>query len=132
MLVPDNHPLAAYASVTPEAIRDHRLLITSKTCPYRNKLEMLLQETGIMPVETMEIGSMGALQYYVQKGMGIALMPKAGLNPPPQGTTVLEMGSSSIHMSCGLLCKASEYPLKQAGARLYQFMKSELTDNRLL
>jgi LysR family transcriptional regulator, regulator of the ytmI operon len=127
LLVPDTHPLAAKSTVSVQNIRGHRMLITSKACPYRMKLEMLLQETGLLPVDTMEIGSMGALKYYVQQGMGIALIPQAGLNPPPSGTRLLELQSKSFYMACGLLCKADEYPLKLAGGRMYQFLKEELS-----
>ena len=126
VLMPENHPLAHKGVLAPNDLRGQRLLITSATCPYRRKLEMVLQESGNVPVETMEIGSMTALKYYVESGLGIALVPKIALSPMPAGTTVRTMSGSLINMTFGLVCKSSEYPLKLASSKLYQYLKKEL------
>ncbi|RXT07876.1 LysR family transcriptional regulator [Ammoniphilus sp. CFH 90114] len=123
VLMPENHPLAHLSAVSPEDIRSHRLLITSATCPYRKKLEMVLQESGNIPIETMEIGSMTALPYYVESGLGIALVPEIALKPIPAGTTIRPLNGSLVHMTFGVLFKSSDYPLKQASAKLYEFLK---------
>lgn len=68
VLLPEHHPLTLQEFIAPVDLRDYRLLITSATCPYRRKLEMVLHGTGKMPLETMEIGSITALQYYVECG----------------------------------------------------------------
>ncbi|CAM2948634.1 LysR family transcriptional regulator [Paenibacillus sediminis] len=128
VLMPENHPLAQKAVIAPDDIRGHRLLITSATCPYRRKLEIVLQESGNIPIDTMEIGSMTALKYYVERGLGIALVPEIVLRPLPTGTTVRTMSGSLIHMTSGILSKPSEYPLKQASSKLYQFLKQELLE----
>ncbi|MWC29205.1 LysR family transcriptional regulator [Paenibacillus sp. MMS18-CY102] len=128
VLLPDNHPLAAQTAIAPADIQGHRLLITSAICPYRRKLEMALQEVGNCSLDTMEIGSMAALKYYVESGLGIALVPKAVLNPVPAGTTVREIGGSGIDMTVGLLCKSADYPLKLASAKLYQRVKQKLLE----
>lgn len=128
VLMPENHPLAPKAVIAPEDIPGHRLLITSATCPYRRKLEMVLQETGNIPIDTMEIGSMTALKYYVGSGLGIALVPEIILKPVPTGTTLRPMSGSLIDMTFGILSKPSEYPLKLASSKLYQFLKQELLE----
>jgi DNA-binding transcriptional LysR family regulator len=88
---------------------------------------MVLKESGNIPVDTMEIGSMTALKYYVESGLGIALLPLIVLNPVPAGTTVRTMsGSSLIDMTFGILCKTSDYPLNLASSKLYQYLKQEL------
>lgn len=43
LLLPEEHPLASKESITPEDIQAHRLLITAANCPYRKKLESVLQ-----------------------------------------------------------------------------------------
>ena len=126
VLMPENHPLAQKTDVAPDDLRGHRLLITSATCPYRRKLEVILQESGNVPLDTMEIGSMTALKYYVEKGLGIAFVPKIVLTSVPAGTTVRKMSSSLINMTFGILCKASDYPLRSASAKLYHYLKQEL------
>lgn len=128
VLIPENHPLTQKEVIEPNEIRGHRLLITSKTCPYRRKLEMVLHESGYLLSETMEIGSMTALKYYVQSGLGIALVPKVVLSPVPTGTTTRTMSGSLIDMTFGILCKSSEYPLQLASSKLYQYLKQVLRE----
>ncbi|MBB3068821.1 DNA-binding transcriptional LysR family regulator [Paenibacillus baekrokdamisoli] len=130
-MMPENHPLAQKAVIAPDDIRGHRLLITSESCPYRRKLEMVLQETASIPLSTMEIGSMTALKYYVQSGLGIALVPKIILDPVPAGSTVRTISGSLIDMPFGLLCKASAYPPKIASLKLYQYLKQELYERSM-
>lgn len=126
-LLPENHPLAQKAILSPEDIRGYRLLITSETCPYRRKLEMVMQETGNLTLDTMEIGSMTALKFYVESGLGIALVPKIIAEPVSAGTTIRAIdGSSLIYMTFGILCKASAYPLQLASQKLYQYLKQNL------
>jgi len=128
-LLPESHSLAQKSVIAPEDIRGSRLLITTATCPYRKKLEMALKESGGVPVDTMEIGSMTALKYYVESGFGIALLPLIALNPVPAGTTVRKMGGGSlIDMTFGILCKTSEYPLNSTSSKLYRYLKDELRD----
>lgn len=69
---------------------------------------------------------MTALKFYVERGLGIALVPEIVLNPAPIGTTIRAMIGDPIDMSFGILTKASEYPLKLASSKLYQFLKQEL------
>lgn len=126
LLMPENHPLAQKAVLDPDDIRGHRLLITSATCPYRRKLEVVMQDSGIIPLDTMEIGSMTALKYYVESGLGIALVPEIVLKPIPAGTTTRAMSGSLIDMTFGMLTKPSEYPLNLACSKLRQFLRQEL------
>jgi DNA-binding transcriptional LysR family regulator len=79
------------------------------------------------PLDTMEIGSMTALKYFVESGLGLALIPDIVLNPVPAGTVIREMEGVVIDMTCGILCKLSNYPLKLTSSRLYGFLKQELT-----
>ncbi|GAA3410989.1 LysR family transcriptional regulator [Paenibacillus hodogayensis] len=126
VLIPENHPLAEKPVIVPADFQGHRLLITSATCPYRRKLEMVMQELGNSSLDTMEIGSMTALKYYVESGLGIALVPKVVLNPLPEGTTVRNICGNRIDMTFGILCRSSDFPLKLASAKLYQRIKQEL------
>jgi len=128
VLMPERHPLASKAVIAPDDLRGHRLLVTSATCPYRKKLEMLWQQSANVPIDMMEIGSMTALKYFVESGLGIALVPSIVLSPLPTGTTVRPMSGMPVDMSFGILTKLSEFPLKQACSRLYQHLKQELLE----
>jgi len=128
LLMPENHPLAEKSDITLDDIRSVRLLVTSATCPYRRKLEMVLQESGNIVLDTMEIGSMTALKYYVERGLGIAFVPKIVLNPVPSGIIVRTMSDCHIDMTFGILCKSSEYPLRRASSKLYEYIKQDLLE----
>ncbi|RIX50119.1 LysR family transcriptional regulator [Paenibacillus nanensis] len=127
VLMPEDHPLAEKESVMPEDLAGNRLLITASTCPYRRKLEIVMQEKGNIPLDTMEVGSMTALKFYVENGLGIALVPKLLVENEPKGTTFRTIEGSLISMTFGLLCKESAYPLPSAGKTLYAYLKRELS-----
>jgi LysR family transcriptional regulator, regulator of the ytmI operon len=130
--LPKDHPLAEKEVVAPEDLTEYRLLITSETCPYRRKLEMVLNESGRTAVDTMEIGSMTALKHYVENGFGIALLPRIIVAPltqiQSQGTTVRTIAGELIHMTFGILCKESAYPFQMASRKLYNYLKQELVN----
>ncbi|KZE82434.1 transcriptional regulator [Paenibacillus jamilae] len=126
VLMPERHPLAEKEYIGPADLQGHRLLITSSICPYRRKLEMVMREYGITTLDTMEIGSMTALKSYVECELGIALVPQILVDPVPEGTAVRQLSGSLIDMTFGLLCKATEAPLKLASSRLYSVLKQEL------
>ncbi|MCI3920443.1 LysR family transcriptional regulator [Paenibacillus sp. TRM 82003] len=122
-LLPEHHPLTANDTLTPQDFAGHRLLITSNTCPYRKKLEFVLQEKGSIMLDTMEIGSMTALRFYVEQGLGIALVPKIVVDSGAKGTTVRGIDESLIHITFGLLCKQSSYPFQQASLKFFNYLK---------
>ncbi|OCT13423.1 transcriptional regulator [Paenibacillus pectinilyticus] len=123
-LVPMDHPLSELEDLAPSDFEGHRLLITAATCPYRKKLEMILQESGHIGIETMEIGSMTALKTYVAKGFGFALVPEIVLDPMPLGTKAIPVRGTSIDMLTGLVSKTAA--LGFSSAKLYQYLKQEL------
>jgi LysR family transcriptional regulator, regulator of the ytmI operon len=125
-LMPKSHPLAQKEVVEPKDLQGCRLLITSETCPYRRKLEMVLRERGNASLDTMEVGSMTALKFYVEKGLGIALIPRIMAKPEATGMTVRTVGGSLIHMAIGMLCKASAYPFRLASQRLYEYIRENM------
>ncbi|UQZ36246.1 LysR family transcriptional regulator [Paenibacillus sp. PK3_47] len=128
LILPDGHPLTAEPLLTPDHLRGHRLLITASGCPYRKKLESVLQEYAGPPLDTMEIGSMSALKFYVEKGLGIALVPEVTLHPLPEGTVMRALEGGRVNMTSGIACRLSDYPLKPAGRSLYEFLKEELAE----
>nr|WP_255807489.1 LysR family transcriptional regulator [Cohnella mopanensis] len=128
-LLPEDHPLAQKAVIEPEDFQEYRLLVTSASCPYRRKLEMTMQEKGNVTLNTMEIGSMTALKYYVENGLGIALVPKITVESGIKGSTVRTITGSLIDMTFGILCKESAYPFQLASQKLYQHLKQALTSH---
>lgn len=92
------------------------------------KLEMVLQESGGETIDTMEIGSMSALKFYVESGLGIALVPSILSEALARGTVARPVSESLIFMTSGILCKESAYPLRNAALKLYRFLKQELVN----
>ncbi|WMT38989.1 LysR family transcriptional regulator [Paenibacillus sp. D2_2] len=131
VLLPELHPLCDKDMITIQDLRNHRLLITAADCPYRRKLEMILQEPGGLPLNTLEIGSMSALKFYVQSGIGAALVPLSVLHPEPPRTVIRPLQGNEVDMTCGLVCKASHYPLRLAAGKLYDAIHRGLADSRL-
>mgnify|MGYP001324440630 CR=1 FL=1 len=129
LLLPEDHPLTDREKVETEHLEGHRLLITSATCPYRRKLESVMQEKGNVKLDTMEIGSMTALKFYVESGIGVALVPRIAAEPLTSGMTIRPIGDSLIHMPIGILRKRSD-PLPLASRKLYQALKDELTEKK--
>ncbi|ACT04676.1 LysR family transcriptional regulator [Paenibacillus sp. JDR-2] len=124
LLLPVNHPLAGLEHIKLSDLEGHRLLITAATCPYRKKLERVLQDNGPLSIETMEIGSMTALRHYVASGFGIALVPLSALEPLPGGTQIGELQDVSIDMLMGLASRTA--PLSPAAAKLYENLRQSL------
>jgi DNA-binding transcriptional LysR family regulator len=131
LLMPEDHPLSNRTVINPSDFQGHRLLITSTTCPYRQKLEMALRESGVISLDTMEIGSMTALKHYVESGMGIALVPKIILNPLQNGIISRQINASQINMLIGMICKP-DYILTFAAGNLYKYLEQELSRNHNL
>ncbi|WP_127529895.1 LysR family transcriptional regulator [Paenibacillus kobensis] len=125
-IMPSGHPLAQNDMIAPEDLQGHRLLVTSETCPYRKKLEMVMLDKGIAVQDAMEIGSMTALQFYVENGFGVALIPKIMAESATEGTAIRKISGSLIHMTTGILCKQSAYPFPSASHKLYEFLAQEL------
>ncbi|HZG86291.1 LysR family transcriptional regulator substrate-binding protein [Paenibacillus sp.] len=127
VFLPASHPLARRETIDPSDFAGHRLLVTSETCPYRKKLEIVMQEQGPAALDAMVVGSMTALKAYVEHGLGIALVPKITVaEPEAKGMAVRSIAGSLIHMTCGMTCKESAYPFRHASHTLYTFIKQAL------
>ncbi|MGF7029950.1 DNA-binding transcriptional LysR family regulator [Paenibacillus mucilaginosus] len=129
-LLPEGHPLSALERIPFRELRDHRILLTAKNCPYRHKVEMLIGEACGSPLNSMEISSMAAMKHYVACGLGIALVPRSLLTPLPPGTLVREVQDDRVSVTFGLLCRAADMPLKLALGRLNEFLKAKLLQDQ--
>jgi DNA-binding transcriptional LysR family regulator len=57
-------------------ITDLRTIVFQIGCSYRQRLESLLAEMGIVTAKPLEFGSLDAIISCVSAGVGIALLPK--------------------------------------------------------
>ncbi|MCG7409207.1 LysR family transcriptional regulator [Paenibacillus sp. ACRRX] len=128
-LIPEDHPLAAQTSISFGDIRNHRILLTSKTCSYRQRIELALREMCGHQVDTLDISSMSALKSYVESGLGIALVPESMAKADGSRSVTRKMNDYPITVPFGILCKTADYPLKLACAKLRYHLKQAF-DNR--
>jgi DNA-binding transcriptional LysR family regulator len=60
---------------------------------------------------SIEIGSLPVIKQTVQRGLGIAIMPRLATRPLPVGTLIKTLEDWSLHLPMGLIKKA--VPLAQ-------------------
>ncbi|MMZ70450.1 hypothetical protein D1872_334970 [compost metagenome] len=58
--------------------------------------------------------------------LGIAFVPEVILDPVPAGTVSRRLEGSAVDMTCGIICRIADYPLKPPVRRLYDFIRQEL------
>ncbi|HEU5381756.1 MAG TPA: LysR family transcriptional regulator [Ktedonobacteraceae bacterium] len=108
LLLPEQHPLAEISSIRVQDLVRHRLLLSEQACPYRKLVENALQQRGRSPYSGLEIGSLETLKRAVQSGMGIALLPRVAITPPPARTILREIEGSDLSLPIGLVLLADE------------------------
>ncbi len=103
LLVPENHPLADQVTVTLADVARHRILLSERTCAYRQLVERAIVQHGASPYATMELGSLGLVKQGVQDGLGVAILPESIVTPPPEGTRVRALEGERIALTVGLV-----------------------------
>jgi DNA-binding transcriptional LysR family regulator len=108
LLAPEEHPLARAETIGAHDLRGHRLLLTEQICAYRQAIEQALLEQGADTYSGIEIGSMIALKYAVQQGLGVGLVPVIIACPPPPGTVLREIERLELGLPVGLARRADD------------------------
>lgn len=121
LLLPIEHPLAEIPVVRIAALAGQRLLLTERTCAYRDLTEHVLQERGVSPTGGIEIGSIQALVWAVRAGLGAAIVPFIAVDPPPDGTVLRTIEDVELVLTVGLV-HAVEAPMP--GRALAEFLSA--------
>ena len=80
VLVTDpQHPFASLGKVTLQEVGRQPLILFDRGSSYRNLIQGLFEEAGVIPHEAMELDSMEATKQMVEEGLGIALLPRAAV-----------------------------------------------------
>jgi LysR family transcriptional regulator, regulator of the ytmI operon len=103
LLTPSSHPLAQRSVIHLRDLAHEPLLVTNAACPFRRHLEKRLVELGIQPLYQTEISNMLALKHYVQASLGIAVVPKITVTPPPDGTVIQPIADFRVGLTVGML-----------------------------
>jgi LysR family transcriptional regulator, regulator of the ytmI operon len=110
LLAPEGHPLAVAGALAPGDLDGQRLLLTEQNCAYRALVEYALLEQGANPSPGIEIGSILALKWAVQRGLGIAIVPVIDASPLPPGTTLRELRDLDLGLVVGLVRRPGDTP----------------------
>lgn len=103
LLVPESHPIADAASVRITDLTGHRLLLTQPACAYRELTEQALRDHGVRPSDRITISSVAALAFAVQSGLGIAIVPRVAVDPPPKGTLLKSIEDVDLALPIGIV-----------------------------
>jgi LysR family transcriptional regulator, regulator of the ytmI operon len=128
LLLPDDHPLAARERIALADLTGQRLLLSERTCAYREAIEKALIPLGANPYSGIEIGSVGAMRRAVQGGLGAAILPVCAANPPPRGTTLRQFDDVELALPVGLIHRAGEEPAGRALEALVAAIRAELAE----
>ena len=91
LLVPSRHRLASRGTAVARDLERERLLLTDPSCAYRRAAERtVLRQVRPLP-QPIEIDSVTALASAVRAGLGVALVPRLGATPAPDGTAVVNI-----------------------------------------
>jgi LysR family transcriptional regulator, regulator of the ytmI operon len=125
VLLPQHHSLLESETLTLAQLAREPLLVTEKTCAYRKMIEATFLERGLTPLLNTSISSSWALRQAIQLGMGIGLMPRLAVTPPPKGTRVRELTDVSFHLSVGMVQRHDEV-ISQAGQAFQKVVRERL------
>lgn len=106
LLLPEKHPLATAETVQAKDLPQMSLLLTERSCAYREVVEKALLKQGANPYSGIEISSIEALKRAVQGGLGIAVVPVLAATPPPPGTVLREIPKLEVGLSVGIIYRA--------------------------
>ena len=111
LLIPQHHPLQQQESICLRDLQNERILLTNPPCAYRTAIEQAFMAQGTNLASSIEIGSLPAIKQVVQRGLGIAIMPRLAARPLPADTLIKTLEDWSLHLPIGLIKKA--VPLAQ-------------------
>ncbi|QBD82667.1 LysR family transcriptional regulator [Ktedonosporobacter rubrisoli] len=126
ILLPASHQLAHAGNIQISDLADERLILKERGCGYRQMIETAFLQHGINPYSGIEIGNLEVLKNAVQRGLGIAIMPVASVNPPPEGTTLRTLQDVKLEVPVGLVYKVGQYARGRALNAMLELMRTSL------
>jgi LysR family transcriptional regulator, regulator of the ytmI operon len=105
VLLPAGHELAddGDVAIAVERLADHPIVLSEPGCAYHDHVLAAFRDLGISLDVRAEIGSAAATVEAVRAGVGLALLPVAGLAPPPRGTVTRRVRGADLSLAVGLV-----------------------------
>jgi DNA-binding transcriptional LysR family regulator len=91
LLAAPSHPLAQAASIKPEDLEAETLLLTEMGCAYRSVFEQQLADSGCLPKQLLEFGSIEAIKQFAMLGMGVAVLPAVAVSAELAQTRLISL-----------------------------------------
>jgi DNA-binding transcriptional LysR family regulator len=103
-LLPDSHALARHDGAIPVSrLAAQRIILSEPGCAYRSQVLDAFGRCGVDLTVHAEIGSTPSTVEAVRAGLGIALVPVAGLASPPRGTTTRSVDGPALGLDVGIV-----------------------------
>ncbi len=121
LVVPANHPLAAFESVSLKQVAQHRLLLL-KQGRRREHLDELFAQEKLCPRIAMELDSNELLKRLILKEMGIGFLPKINVLDEERNGTLKIVPIENVNISRELaLISRKDQVLTRAGNAFFTF-----------
>jgi DNA-binding transcriptional LysR family regulator len=126
LIVPAEHPLAGFESVSLQQVAQHRLLLL-KEGRRREHLNELFAQEKLFPRIAMELNSNELLKRFILTGMGIGFLPKINvLSELREGTLkVVSIENVKIARDLGLISRKDRV-LTRAGNAFFTFATGQV------
>lgn len=127
VLAPAGHELARRggAAVPAEAVAAHPVLASEPGCAYRACVLYAFTGAGVELDLRAEVGSTAAVVEAVRAGMGIALVPLAGVRPAPAGTVALPVTVIDLGLDIGLVRPRTGEPYSALTSRVIAAIRAD-------
>lgn len=104
-----NHPLATRRSVRVTALRDEPIVCLTRASRLRTVVETVCRQAGFVPHIVAETSDLGVMLALVAEQVGIAILPRSGLDGAP-GITAIDVTHPHIERRIVLVWRADHTP----------------------
>lgn len=125
LLLPKRHALARARRLRARDLEGQPVLLTEQGCSYRQAVESALQRRGVEVEWALECGSTETLRSSVQHGLGLAILPRLAVSPPPRGTVTRRFDDLKLALPVGLATRPGTPPAPPALATLISELRRE-------
>jgi LysR family transcriptional regulator, regulator of the ytmI operon len=125
VLAPSGHDLArGDGPVRAERVAEHPVVLSEPGCAYRARVLEAFTGAGVGLDVQAEIGSMPAVVAAVRAGLGVALVPLAGLRPAPAGTMTRPVSGVHVGLEIGIVRPRAGEPYSPLTSRVLATIRS--------
>jgi len=129
LLLYEDHPLAEQEIIKLEDLQNETLLFTIGECPFKYWIEqkIKLKELNTLLKNQIGIGSLTSIKYFVQKKIGISILPKIECMPLIPGTIMRPIENISDGPIFGILVKSDNSTISSMTRQFKQYLIEDYT-----